>query len=1119
MEKKQSIGPLIVTIMRITCLQLLLAIGVISAVNAKEARTQDLLNQRLSLSVREMPVKTVFTTLEKQTGVKFLYSSNLVNPSKKVTLAVQSEALSGVLEKLLSPLHLTYEVSEKHIIVKRISQSLPGNATAPAGSIHLTALNSSATNDRSIKGTVRDASGNGLPGVNVLIKGSQQGTITDPDGGFALNIEGNSSVLVFSFVGYNTQEVTVGNQTSLEIVMAEDAKALEELVVVGYGVQSKRNVTSSIASVGQKELVNQPIMQVGQALQGKVAGVQVVQNSGSPGSSLTVRIRGAGSVNNSDPLYVIDGNLGANPASIDPSQIETMEILKSASASAIYGAQGANGVVIITTKKGASGKPVIQVNGYTGIQQVHNMLPVVNGKQYAELYNSALTNAGKEPLFTDVASLGAGTDWQKEIFRTASISNLDISASGGSDRGNFFVSAGYFTQDGIVIESDYKRLSFRINSEYKLSPKVRIGENLSLMSSKRNHIPEFGARDIIPNAWYMDPTVSVKKPDGSWGFPNFSDTRNPVAQAYYNNNTSGSYIMNGSGYLVADLLENLTFRTQLNLNIGYTKQITYNPVYDVFPLQRNLVNSLENSVGQSLNWDWQNTLNYHTYFGDHSLEVLAGITALSNKTESYYAQGQNLPDNADIDENLRYLDLATSGYSARGGAGDYGMLSYLGRVNYSFMDKYLLTANLRVDGSSRFGANNRYGIFPSFSVGWRLSDEAFLKDVAFINDLKLKGGWGMLGNQNSLSNYAFANGLTPNLVYAYGNTIAPGQAATSIGNPDLKWESIKETEVGLDFSGFGNKLYLSAAYYIKNTSNMLLRAPIPAFTGITTAPFVNGGSVRNKGVELVVSYKNKISGDFGYEISGNISKNNNTVTGLANNQSMLFAGTYSVATVGLPIGSFYGHVMEGIFQNQSEVDNHAYQAAGTAPGDIKFKDLNGDKIINQDDRMVIGNPWPAFNYGFSLNLNWKKLDFSSLFYGVSGNEVVANWKYFTQGSNFYNFDQEMLNAWNGEGSTNSLPRLNVNDANNNFRASSYFVESGDYLRLRNLQLGYSVFDGKSGGFNKLRVYVSCQNLFTITKYKGFDPEIGSPDSSFRIGVDEGYYPQPRVLTVGLNASF
>lgn len=1109
---------LIYRFMRITFLHIMLALCFMNPVEAIEAKTQDLLTQRFSISLHEMPIKTVFNRLEKQTGVKFLYSSNLLNTSKKVSLDANSEALATVLDRLFSPLHLTYEVSERHIIVKRIDPTLnnspalvPANQTNHSANISMT--------DRIIKGVVRDAAGGALPGVNVLIKDSQSGTVTDPDGGFSLNIDGDNGILVFSFVGYNTQEISIGNQSFLEITMLEDAKALEELVVVGYGTQSKRNVTSSIASVGKKELVNQPIMQVGQALQGKVAGVQVVQNSGSPGSSLTVRIRGAGSVNNSDPLYVIDGNLGANPSSIDPSQIETMEILKSASASAIYGAQGANGVVIITTKKGATGKPVIQVNGYTGIQQVHKTLPVVNGKQYAELYNAALTNAGKDPMFPNVGSLGVGTDWQNEIFRTASISNFDISASGGSERGNFFVSAGYFSQDGIVIESDYKRLSFRINSEYKLSPKIRIGENISVMSGKRNHIPEFGSRDLIPNAWYMDPTVPVKNPDGSWGFPNFSDTKNPVAQAFYNNNTSSNYVMNGSGYLVADLLKDLTFRTQINLNIGYNKQVTYNPVFDVFPLQRNLINSLENSTGQSLNWDWQNTLNYHTYFGDHSLEVLAGITALSNKTLSYYAQGQNLPDNADIDENLRFMDLATSGFSARGGASDYGMLSYLGRVNYSYLDKYLLTANLRVDGSSRFGQNNRYGVFPSFSLGWRLSDEAFLKDVTFINDLKLKGGWGMLGNQNSLSNYAFANSLTPNLVYAYGNAIAPGQAATSIGNPNLKWESIKETEVGIDFAGFNNKLYLSAAYYIKNTSNMLLRAPIPAFTGITTAPFVNGGSVRNKGIELVVSYKNKLSGNFGYEVSGNISKNNNTVTGLSNNQSMLFAGSYSVATVGLPIGSFYGYVMEGIFQNQGEVDNHAYQAAGTAPGDIKFKDLNGDQIINQADRTIIGNPWPAFNYGFSLNMNWRKLDFSALLYGVSGNEIVANWKYFTQGSNFYNFDQEMLNAWNGEGSSNSLPRLNVNDANNNFRASSYFVESGAYLRLRNLQLGYSVFDGNSGGIKKLRFYVSCQNLFTITKYKGFDPEIGSPDSSFRIGVDEGYYPQPRVLTVGLNASF
>ncbi|WP_345026171.1 TonB-dependent receptor [Ravibacter arvi] len=1098
--------------MRITILQALLAVAFMGIVNAREARTQELMDRRVSISARQEKIKSVFLKMEKQIGVKFLYSSNVVDPYRLVTLEADKMPLSGVLEQLLRPLQLTYEVSDRHIIINRIFIPLLERPSLPAD------RNASAVKSlRAITGRVKDETGQGLPGVSVLVKGTQRGTITDVNGSFSIATDEERDVLVFSFVGYLTEELAVDRDGTVELTMKVDNKSLKEVIVVGYGVQSKRNVTSSIASVSSEEIANQPVQQVGQALQGKVAGVQVVQNSGSPGASLTVRVRGAGTINNSDPLYVIDGNLGASPASVDPGQIETIEILKSASAAAIYGAQGANGVVIITTKKGRSGKPSIQLNAYTGFQKVHRMLSVVNARQYAELYNTALVNGGKEPLFKNVETLGAGTDWQREIYRSAPISNIELSAGGGGERGTFYVSGGYFSQDGIVLKSDYKRISFRINSEYRLAPKVRIGENISFASGKRNQIPEFGGRDIIPNSWYMDPTVPVKNDDGSWGFPRFSDTKNPVAQAFYNNNTAGEHLLNGSGYLVADFLDYFSFRTQLNLNIGYKKRIAYTPVFDVFPLQRNLINTLENTTEQSLNWDWQNTLNYQRDFGDHSLEVLAGITALNSRVESYYAQGQNLPPNADFDKNLRYMDLATSGFSARGGAGEYGMLSYLGRVNYDYKDRYLLTANLRVDGSSRFGRNNRYGTFPSVSAGWRISDEAFFKGITFLDDLKLRAGWGMLGNQNFPAYYAFANTLTPNLVYAFGSAISQGQAATSVGNPDLKWESIRETEFGLDFSAFRKKLSVSAAYYIKNTSNMLLRAPVPAFTGIQNAPFVNGGSLQNRGVELIATYSDRTQQGFSYEISGNISKNVNKVTGLANNQSMIFSETYSIASVGAPLGSFYGYVMDGIFQNQNEVDAHAYQAGGTGPGDIRFKDLNGDKVINQDDRAVIGSPWPNFNYGLSVNLSWKKFDLSSLFYGVSGSDIVANWKYFTQGSNFYNFDSEMLRAWNGEGSSNRLPRLNVNDPNNNFRASSYFVEKGDYLRLRNLQVGYAVLDGKGGSGCKLRVYLSCQNLFTITGYNGFDPEIGNPDpAAFRIGVDDGYYPQPRVITLGVN---
>ncbi len=937
---------------------------------------------------------TVLQDFKERYKVDILYFDHVVDDYKVAAETITLHtSVEQSMESLLTPLGLKFKKTSTggYVIQKKKEEKEPRKGSHSEETSHVSAgMETSEMVDRTITGRITEGEkGEAIPGVNILIKGSTTGTVTDVNGNYSIQVPEGAVSLVFSFVGYLSQEISVNSKGVVDVVMRDDTKALKELVVVGYGTQSKRNLTTSISSVAPKDIVGQPVQQVGQALQGKVAGVQIIQNSGSPGASLMVRIRGAGTVNNSEPLYVIDGNLGASPSSLDPNQIESIEILKSASASAIYGAQGANGVVIITTKKGSTGKANVQVNLYTGMQQVHNTMPLVNGQQYAQLYNLALTNAGKDPLFKDIASLGQGTNWQDAIFRTASIHNAEVSASGGSEKGTYYISGGYFTQKGTVLNTDYSRLSFRVNSEYKINKAVTIGENIGLSYGTRNIIPEFGDRNPVPSAWHMDPTVPVKNPNGTWGLPKFSDNKNPVAEATLYTNTTKSPILNGSVYLTADVFNGLRFRSQMNLNLSFANSYNYTPTFDIFPLQRNLVTSLRREMSQTTNWDWQNTLTYEKSFGDHDVDVLGGITALSNRTENMFAIGQNLPVNANIDESLRYLNLASSGQQVGGSAGEYGMLSFLGRVNYSYKGTYLFTGNIRVDGSSKFGKNNRFGTFPSFSLGWRISDEEFMKNISFINDLKIRGGWGMLGNQNSLSNYAFASTVTPNIIYPFGAAISQGQAATSIGNPDLKWESTKETEFGIDFTGFGNRVTVSAAYYNKNTSNMLLRVPIPAYSGVSTPPFVNGGDVNNKGVELLVTYRNKPAGKFSYDISANISNNVNKVTKLSNSQAAIFEGLYSRTTVGEPIAGFYGHVMDGIFQTQGEIDNHAFQTSGTSPGDIRFKDLNGDNIIDQNDRTTIGSPWPKMSYGLSSNLRWGALDMNIGFYGVYGNEIAV----------------------------------------------------------------------------------------------------------------------------------
>lgn len=1055
--------------------------------------------QKITLNAKNTTLREVMKEIQKQQGYSFLFRGDNIADTR-VDVQLKQVDFPEAMRMILHGHGLDWTLKNGIITVKYLAEK---DAVKSAQQIN-------------ISGKVTDEDGSPLLGVTVAVKGNTQiGTISDADGLYSLSDLPKNAVLIYRYVGYVDQEVVVGNQTSIDVTLVVDQADLDEVVVVGFGTQSKRNVTSAISSVSASEIENYPVLQVGQAIQGKVAGAQIIQNSGSPGSSLTIRIRGAGTVNNGAPLYVVDGNLGVDPRDLDPNHIASIEVLKSASAAAIYGAQGANGVILVTTKSGAVGKISTDLNYYTGIQEVQNVLPLANGQEYAMLYNKALTNANRDPLFTDVENIGIGTDWQQEIFRTAAVHSADLSISGGAEHGKFYLSGSYFNQEGIVLNSDYERFAFRVNSEYKVTPRISVGENISLSYGVRNAIPEFGSRNPVPNAWHMDPTTPVRNSDGSWGFPAFSDTKNPVAEILLYNNTVKRPVLNGTVFVNADLSQTLMFRTQFNMNYGMANAYTFTPTYDIFPLQRNLVSNLTRTDDQWTNWDWQNTLTYQNQIGYHDLEVLGGMTFMRNRTESISAYGQGLPENANFDPNLRFLDLARDGNLVTGNAGDYDMLSFLGRVNYNYRGTYLLTVNFRADGSSKFGINNRFGYFPSFSLGWRISDEPFMRGANFVNDLKLRGGWGMLGNQNSLPNYAFANTVSQNLVYVFGDNVQQGQAATSLGNDELKWESTHETDIGIDFVGFQHQLSISVGFYDKKTKDMLLQVPVPSYLGLQTPPFVNGGDVRNRGIEALVGYhKHSVEG-LSYDLLVNFSKNINEVTRLSNLQAALFSGNYSRTTVGYPIGSFYGYVMDGLFQTEEEIANHAFQAPGTSPGDIRYRDLNHDNVIDQDDRTAIGNPWPSFMYGVDASLRWRQFDVNVAVQGVQGNEIIADWKYFTQGSNFYNYDKDMFRAWDGPGTSNSIPRLNVNDPNNNMRASSYFVEDGSYLRVKNIQVGYT-FPVDRLRINRLRVYLSAQNLLTFTKYKGYDPEIGAPSTTLSLGVDNGYYPQPRIVTAGIN---
>lgn len=977
-----------------------------------------------------------------------------------------------------------------------------------------------------ITGKVFDATGQPASGATVSVVGTQDATQTDAEGSFSITLPSGRNKLSISYVGSETQTITVGTESTLAIHLKSSEVDLGEVVVIGYGTQKRSDVTGAIASVTAKDIADEPVVQVGQALQGKVPGLQVSQNSGSPGSGLLIRVRGTGTVNNSEPLYVVDGNPNVNPLDIAPDQIESIQVLKSASAAAIYGAQGANGVVLITTKQGKSGRSQLDVNVARGVQQIQRYFPVTNARQYAILYNEGLENAGQAPLFPNPDALGEGTDWQKSVFRTAPMTEASVAASGGNDFSKFFFSAGYINQEGIVRGSSFDRINIRINSSHTINKYIKIGQNLSGSMAKTGNIQEFNFGSILGNTLTANPEIPVKFPDGKWGFSETSlNSTNPAASIHYTNNNTRRPVLNGNAYVEITPLKGLVFRSQFNANLGSSEQSIFSPVYRISAANFNEVAILTENTTRFREHSWANTLTYNKTIGEHNFDLLAGMTSLESYTQFIASEARGLPEAATDNVNLRYLDLSTSNNRVAGNGGEWGILSYLGRVNYNYASKYFATVNFRADGSSRFGANNKFGYFPSFSLGWKLSEERFMENVSWVDNLMLRGGWGSLGNQNSLPNYAFAELVTPNINYAFGvpGSVVRGQAVTGMGNSNLRWEATKETNLGFDFTGFGGKINASFDWYRKNTTDLLLQVPVVQYSGIQNAPYVNGGSVVNKGIEVMLGYDNRATTGLNFSISANAAFNKNEVTALSNSgtaiqQFISFVGLVNSTQIGSPIASFYGWEVEGVFQSQDEIDRHAFQSAGTAPGDFKFADRDGNDTINARDQRIIGNPWPKMTFGLNANFAYKGFDLKILFQGTYGNDIFQGFKFRTEGANFFNYTMNVWdNRWTGPGTSNTMPRLTTSDPNNNMRSSTYYVEDGSYIRLRNVQLGYR-FNASKLKLRNLRAYFSIQNALTFTKYSGFDPEIGTngANNPLYIGIDETNYPIPRIYTFGIN---
>ncbi len=990
-----------------------------------------------------------------------------------------------------------------------------------------------------VKGVVKDQLGLPISGVNIIEKGTKNGVVTDFDGNFTISIIDKEAFLVFSYIGYVTKEILVKGEMVIDIVLQEDVNELDAVVLVGYGGVKKSDLTGSISSVSAKELTQTQTTSIAQAIQGKAAGVFISKSSGDPGSTPTVRIRGVGTVNNADPLYIVDGVPINDISNVNMNDANSVEVLKDASATAIYGSRGANGVILITTKGGIenAGKPKISYRTYFGIENRIDNLEVMNAEQWSTIFNEGRINDGQEPepAFANPSSL-MSYNWKDAVYRTGSIESHQVSVSGGSDKSSYYVSFGNISQEGIIKNTSFERTNFRVNSTYELSTKVQFGQNLQYSNSKTNSVSSFGSNSFSKTAfigYVADPASPIYNDDGSPARPLFStEVRNPVGFALYDQTPFTREGFLGNVFIEADIITGLKFRSNFGLEVNNRKSDNFQPAYFISAEQNRVVNQYILQRSENRVTIWSNTLTYNTKIKEkHSINAFLGHETQKLDFNNVTASRSAIPDGVD---NPVLGSGAVDSSTNSGGISESQLLSFFGRLNYNYEDRYLFTGTYRVDGSSRFGANNRYASFPSLALAWNLHNETFYK-VKVINQFKFRLGWGQTGNQN-IPNSAIFSTLSTNENYLLGSdeSTAVGLAPLRPGNPDLKWETTTTTNVGLDLGFLNNSITFTADYFVKKTSDLLLETPILQTSGYSLNPTVNAGEIENKGLEFSLNYKKRIN-DFLFSIGGNISIIDNEVISLATEGSVISTGSannglngISRTEAGRPLASFYGLEAIGIFQNQAEIDNNA-SLSGNLPGDVRYRDVNGDGVIDDKDRTFIGSPLPDFIYGINMDITYKQFDLSLFFQGTQGNDIFNATGPLLVGALESNLSTEFLNRWTGEGTSNSIPRATFDGFANNVKSSSRFVEDGSFFRLKNIQLGYSISEDvlKKTFLSSARLYLAAQNLFTITNYKGLDPELGIDETQTQdgskttldIGIDRGRYPSSRTVSVGLDINF
>lgn len=1026
--------------------------------------------------------------------------------------------------------------------------------------ISMMLLSYTAFGQNGLTGQIIDSNNMPLPGVSVAIKGTTAGTITDFDGNYSLNTKlSDSTILVFSYVGFKTQEIIVDGKSVINVLMEEDTSLLDEVVVVGYGTQKKSVVTGAISGVKQTELEDLPITRVEQTLQGRVSGVTIAATSGQPGSNSTVRVRGITTLGFNEPLWVVDGVVldSGGIGFLNQSDIESVEVLKDAASQAIYGARAAAGVILITTKKGKSGKLNVNVNSYTGVSSASRQLDLLNAREYATLLNEKYVNGGGTIQITDPSSLGEGTDWQSVIFNNSAMrSQHELSLSGGNDVSKFYASFGYNKQEGIVMSdiSNYTRKNIRLNSTHEISDKLRVGQTLGYSNEKNvgigNTNSEFGGP--LSSAINLDPTTPIVETDpvfagqapytneGIWrdsngnpyGISNFvaQEMSNPLA---YQKTRLGNYGWSdnfvGNTFVEYEPIEGLKLRSTVGAKLAYWGYKSFTPISYLNAATIVNQNNISSGTNRGLGWNLENTISYSKKIKDHNFSVLLG--------QGVYA------DNITFGEGVTYYDIPVDNYSdasfnfsvpqeqinAFSYEGvEHRVTSLFSRLSYDFDEKYLFTAIFRRDGSSRFGSNNKFGFFPSFSAGWVPSREEFWNDNDVVNQLKIRGGFGITGSDN-IGDFQYLSTISGGRNYTIGipGSIVIGNSPNAPSNPDLKWEETSQLNIGFDTRLF-NDISLSFDWYKKTTTGILQNIAIPGYVGAIGDPVGNIADMDNIGYDIELGY-NKSFGEFDLSFNGNVSYVENEVTHLGNGVDFLSGGASIQSTnfpitrtqVGQPVNSFYGFKTNGIFQNQAEIDNYVSSNStiiqpNAQPGDFKWVDMDDDGDIDSDDRGFLGSSLPKFTFGFSLNLDYKNFDFLMFCQGASGNKIFQGLRRLDIVN--ANYQTAALGRWVGEGSSNTHPRLTTNDTNNNFsNPSDFYLEDGDYLRLKTIQIGYSLPDSilDKLGIDKLRVYYTAENLLTFTKYSGYDPEIGGGI----FGIDRGYYPQAITNQLGINLQF